>query len=144
MSQTENTKNGLQRCDQHLILQLSKLRPKSVLGSRKSVQNSHCVTVTLMKRHCLCQKLSCFLFLLSISVSSFSSDQNKVGAAPGGNISATTVTNVSLPALARPSPSSDPEKGNPVGPVQWLWFVISRQAMKKPPKSSPLVSCITY
>lgn len=126
---------------QHLTLQLRKLRPQSVLDSGKSIQNSYCITVTLMKQLCLFWKLSCTLSLLSLSVSSFSSKQDKAGAAPDGNVPVTDVMNVSLPALVRPPHHLTSRRGPLWGLSNGygLWFL--NMLGKKPPKSSPLLCC---
>lgn len=72
-----------------------------------ALRTADCITVTLMKWLCLFRRLSCFL----LSTKHFSefflpqTEQAQLG------------TNVSLIALARPSPPYDPEKGKLLGPI---------------------------
>lgn len=80
-----------------------------ILG--RALRTAGCVTVTLMKKLCLFKKLSRFLLSTKHFREFFlpQTEQAQLG---------TSVTNVSPAALARPSPSYDPENGKLLRPVR--------------------------
>lgn len=80
-----------------------------ILG--RALRTAGCVTVTLMKKLCLFKKLSRFL-LSTKHFREFFLPQTEQAQLW------TSVTNVSPAALARPSPSYDPENGKLLRPVR--------------------------
>lgn len=94
---------------QPLSLQLRELRPKRALDSGKSAQRCHSDEMALP-------------FWEAVRRSPlYQASQGVLSAPPrtsiAGNMPVTNVTNVSLAALARPSPPNDPEKGRLLGHV---------------------------
>lgn len=108
--------------------------PKSALDSGKRLQNcllSYCHSDEMALPFSEAFMLS-FLYQAFQWVLSLPTSISTAGAAPSGNTSVTNVTNVSFPVLARLSWPYDPETGNLMGPVAWLWF------LNKPCKKTPI------
>lgn len=134
------SKRSLQRCDStpHFIGEKAEAKGRSGFQEEPSELWLYCY---LMKWFCLFKEISCFLLSTKHfrGVLSTPSKTNTVGVAPGGNRPG---KNVSLPALVRPSPPSDPEEGH------WdlldgygLWFPNELCKNSLIMKSSPLPSC---
>lgn len=133
-------KKSLQRCDQHLVCTVEKMKAKGRTGFREEGWELPTALRSLMERLCLFRKLSPL----------YQAFQRPLSPPPStstaGNMPVTKVTNVSLAAGARPFPPEDPKRGSFWDPLGVMACHSSTSSAEEPlmTKRTPLLTALMY